>query len=159
MAIGFQIGKLHLQPYQILKSLACLGLTNKYALWLNFRMIDENTLHGTGSRTENTLEGITLQIEKKAETLSAKLKAYIYLIMDAQLNINEGPFVSAIYKEEAGDKRTSYSTVCSSNKNKKNTPNLGFTRKGMLQSFPFHHYYLYHPVIQCYIQESKVALD
>ena len=31
-------------------------------------------------------KGITLQIEKKAET-SGNLKAYIYLIMDAQLNI------------------------------------------------------------------------
>ena len=28
-------------------------LVNKYALWLNFRMIDENELHETGRRTEN----------------------------------------------------------------------------------------------------------
>ena len=39
---------------------------------------------------------ITLQIEKKAETAGA-LKAYMYLIMDAQLNIQNGGFVSAIY--------------------------------------------------------------
>ena len=61
-------------------------LTDKYALWLNFRMIDENELHGTGRRIENASEGITLQIEKKGETAGA-LNAYIYLIMDAQLNI------------------------------------------------------------------------
>ena len=42
-------------------------LTDKYALWLDFRTIDENFLHGTGRRIENTSEGITLQIEKKAE--------------------------------------------------------------------------------------------
>ena len=36
-------------------------LTDKYALWLDFRMIDENFLHGTGRRIENALEGITLQ--------------------------------------------------------------------------------------------------
>ena len=35
-------------------------LTDKYALWIDFRMIDENTLHGTGRRIENASEGITL---------------------------------------------------------------------------------------------------
>ena len=71
-------------------------LVNNYALWLDFRMIDENELHWTGRRIENALEGITLQIEKKAETAGA-LNAYIYLIMDAQLNIQSGAYVSAIY--------------------------------------------------------------
>ena len=71
-------------------------LVNKYALWLDFRMIDENFLHRTGRRIENASEGITLQIEKKAETHGA-LNAYIYLIMDAQLNIQNGAYVSAVY--------------------------------------------------------------
>ena len=70
--------------------------TNKYALWLDFRMIDENSLHGTGRRIENALEEITLQIEKSAET-AGTLNAYIYLIMDAQLNIQNGAFVSMLY--------------------------------------------------------------
>ena len=43
-------------------------LVNKYALWLNFRTIDENELHGTGRRIENASDGITLQIEKKEES-------------------------------------------------------------------------------------------
>ena len=51
-------------------------LTDKYALWLDFRMIDENDLHGTGRRIENASEGITLQIEKKAES-AGPLNAYI----------------------------------------------------------------------------------
>ena len=71
-------------------------LTDRYALWLDFRMIDENELHGTGRRIENASEGITLQIEKKGETAGA-LNAYIYLIMDAQLNIQNGAYVSAVY--------------------------------------------------------------
>ena len=71
-------------------------LTDKYALWLDFRTIDENELPGMGRRIENASEGITLQIEKKAETAGA-LNAYIYLIMDAQLNIQSGAYVSAIY--------------------------------------------------------------
>ena len=54
-------------------------LTDKYALWLDFRMIDENFLHRMGRKIENASEGITLQIEKKAESA---LNAYIYLIMD-----------------------------------------------------------------------------
>ena len=49
-------------------------------------MIDGNEVHGMGRRIENASEGITLQTEKKAETAGA-LNAYIYLIMDAQLNI------------------------------------------------------------------------
>ena len=83
----------HLQLYDL-----SLGeyLVNKYALWLDFRTIDENELHGTGRRIENALEGITLQIEKKSESAGA-LNAYIYLIMDAQLNIQNGAYVSAVY--------------------------------------------------------------
>ena len=71
-------------------------LVNKYALWLDFRTIDENELHGTGRHIENASEGITLQIEKKEE-LAGPLNAYIYLIMDAQLNIQNGTYVSAVY--------------------------------------------------------------
>ena len=83
----------HLQLYDL-----SLGkyLVNKYALWLDFRMIDENELHRTGRRIENASEGITLQIEKKAE-LARALNAYIYLIMDAQLNIQNGAYISAVY--------------------------------------------------------------
>ena len=83
----------HLQLYNL-----SLGeyLVNKYALWLDFRTIDENFLHGTGRRIENASEGITLQIEKKTESAGA-LNAYIYLIMNAQLNIQNGTYVSAVY--------------------------------------------------------------
>ena len=83
----------HLQLYNL-----SLGeyLVNKYALWLDFRMIDENELHRTGRRIENASEGIALQIEKKAESAGA-LNAYIYLIMDAQLNIQNGTYVFAVY--------------------------------------------------------------
>ena len=83
----------HLQLYDLR-----LGeyLVKKYALWLDYRMIDENELHGTGRHIENASEGITLQIEKKAESAGA-LNAYIYLIMDAQLNIQNGAYVSVVY--------------------------------------------------------------
>ena len=48
-------------------------LTDRYALWLDFRMIDETTVHGTGRRIENALEGITLQIEKKQNQLEISM--------------------------------------------------------------------------------------
>ena len=48
-----------------------------------------NELHGTGRQIGSTSGGITIQVEKKAESPGA-LKAYIYLIMDAQLNIQFG---------------------------------------------------------------------
>ena len=84
----------HLQLYDLS---AGEYLTDKYALWPNFRTTDENSLHGMGRRIENASEGITLQIEKKGETMAGNLNAYIYLIMDAQLNIKGGKFVSALY--------------------------------------------------------------
>ena len=37
-------------------------LVNKYALWLDFRIIDENELHRMGRKIENASEGIILQI-------------------------------------------------------------------------------------------------
>ena len=85
--------KRHLQLYDL-----SLGeyLVNKFALWLDFRTIDENELHRTGRHIENASEGITLQIEKKEESAGA-LNAYIYLIMDAQLNIQSGAYVSVVY--------------------------------------------------------------
>ena len=71
-------------------------LIHKYALWLNFRMIDESELHRTGRRIENASKGTTLQKEKKEESAGA-LNAYIYLIMDAQLNIQSSAYVSVVY--------------------------------------------------------------
>ena len=40
-------------------------LTKRFALWLDLRFTDDNTLHGSGRRIENAIEGITLQIEKE----------------------------------------------------------------------------------------------
>ena len=71
-------------------------LTDRYALWLDFRTIDKNVLHEMGRKIVDAQEGITLQVEKKSESAGA-LSAYIYLIMDAQLNIQNGAFISAVY--------------------------------------------------------------
>ena len=54
--------------------------TDKYALWLDFRTIDDNTLHGSGRRLENTSEGIRLQITKEAGS-AGKLSCYLYMML------------------------------------------------------------------------------
>ena len=63
--VAYEIQK-HLQLYDL-----SLGeyLVNKFALWLDFRTVDENELHGTGRHIENASEGITLQFEKKKNQL------------------------------------------------------------------------------------------
>ena len=70
--------------------------TDKYALWLDFRTIDNNRLHGSGRRLENTSEGIRLQIIKKAES-AGKLSCYLYIFQDAQINISDAQFLNIVY--------------------------------------------------------------
>ena len=70
--------------------------TNKYALWLDFRTIDDNRFHGAGRRLENTSEGIRLQITKKAGALG-KLSCYLYIFQDAQINISDVQFLNVVY--------------------------------------------------------------
>ena len=74
--------------------------------------------------------GITLQIEKKAE-MAGELKEYIYLIMDAQLNIQNGAFISATHWENGKITHdgTPYSIDYGSDWGWKDTPSLGLPRK------------------------------
>ena len=55
-----------------------------------------NQLYSQGMKVENASEGVTIQITKKAEKAGA-LNIYLYVLMDAQLNIEDGRFVSALY--------------------------------------------------------------
>ena len=70
--------------------------TDKYALWLDFRTIDDNALHGSGRRLENTSEEIRLQITKKAES-AGKLSCYLYIFQDTQINISDAQFLNVVY--------------------------------------------------------------
>ena len=71
-------------------------LTTKYALWLDLRTSDDDQLHGSGRRVVNTSEGITLQLTKAVQR-AGPLNVYIYIIMDAQLNISDGRYKEALY--------------------------------------------------------------
>ena len=70
--------------------------TDKYALWLDFRTIDDNRLHGSSRRLENTSEGIRLQITKESGS-AGKLSCYLYIFQDAQINISDAQFLNVVY--------------------------------------------------------------
>ena len=71
--------------------------TDKYALWLDFRTIDDNRLHGSDRRLENTSEGIRLQITKEAGD-AGKLSCYLYIFQDTQINISDAQFLNVVYQ-------------------------------------------------------------
>ena len=60
--------------------------TDKYVLCLDFRTIDDNTLHGSGRQLENTSDEIRLQITKEAGS-AGKLSFVIF--QNAQINISD----------------------------------------------------------------------
>ena len=70
--------------------------TDKYALWLDFRTIDDNRLHGSGRHLENTSEGIRLQITEAAGS-TGKLSCYLYIFQDAQINISYTQLLNVVY--------------------------------------------------------------
>ena len=70
--------------------------TNKYALWLDFRTIDDNRLHGLGRALQNTSEGIRLQITKESGS-AGKWSCYLYIFQDAQINISNAQFLNVVY--------------------------------------------------------------
>ena len=70
--------------------------TDKYALWVDLRTTDDDSLYGRGRRVENTGEGITSQIIKELD-VSGSLTAYLYIAFDAQLIIEDSRFKNVIY--------------------------------------------------------------
>ena len=70
--------------------------TDKYALRLDFRTIDDNRHHGLGRWLKNTSEGTCLQITKEAGSAD-KLSCYLYIFQDAQINISDAQFLNVVY--------------------------------------------------------------
>lgn len=71
-------------------------LTKHYALWLDLRSTDDNSLHGSGRRIENASEGITIQITKEAGA-DEPINVYLFVIQDAQINFEDGRFKEVNY--------------------------------------------------------------
>ena len=70
--------------------------TKRFALWLDLRSTDDNTLHGSGRRIENASEGITIQIEKEHGP-DENLNIHLFIIQDAQINFENGRFSEIKY--------------------------------------------------------------
>ena len=71
-------------------------LTKRFALWLDLRTTDDNSLHGSGRRIENASEGITIQITKEAGA-DASINVYLFVIQDEQINFEDGRFKEVNY--------------------------------------------------------------
>ena len=71
-------------------------LDNKYALWLDMRTTDDIQLHGSGRCIENRSDGITIKIAKTAGPAGA-VNIYLFIIVDAQMNIENGRLVNVLY--------------------------------------------------------------
>ena len=63
-------------------------LTTKFGLWVDFRMSQENALHGSGKNIDGCK--IILQIYKAAETTQGDLDCHIFIFQDAKLKIIKG---------------------------------------------------------------------
>ncbi|XP_057300349.1 uncharacterized protein LOC130630607 [Hydractinia symbiolongicarpus] len=61
-------------------------LTERFALFLDFRSSSDHTLQGSGRLLQKLSDGITLHMTKKADG-TGDIRCYVYLLMDAQLNI------------------------------------------------------------------------
>ena len=71
-------------------------LQNKYALWIDLRTCDDTLLHGTGRRVENMGQGISIEINK-TKGKDEPIDVYIYVLSDAQLNIQEERLRDVVY--------------------------------------------------------------
>ena len=71
-------------------------LTRKYALWLDLRTTEDNQLHGSGRAIENVSDGITIEINKVAGA-NKPVKVYVFVVIDAQLNIEETRLKDTVY--------------------------------------------------------------
>ena len=76
----------------------CLGefLASKYALGLDLRTTDDDQFHHGGRCLATASEDVTIQITKTAEA-AGTLNICLYVNKDAQLNTEDGRFVSAIH--------------------------------------------------------------
>ena len=68
-------------------------LTSKYSLCFDLRTTDDDRLHGNDRRIG---EGVTIQITKTAEAAGTS-NIYLFIIMDAELDIEDGRFFQAAY--------------------------------------------------------------
>ncbi|WP_375674058.1 hypothetical protein, partial [Bartonella sp. CL32QHWL-2] len=68
------------------------GDSNHYGLWLDLRTTEDNRLHGSGKKLQNTKDGIQLSVTKKSG--KGPYKMHIFVVSDAQVNIQNSQIAS-----------------------------------------------------------------
>ena len=66
-------------------------------MWFDLRTTDDSQLHGSGRRIENGADGMTIPIGKTAEA-AGTLNICLYVILDTQMNIENGKLVDVLYQ-------------------------------------------------------------
>ena len=69
---------------------------NKFGLLIDLRSMEDNTMHGSGTRLVNTKDGVHLETERKGSG-SGNLKCHVYTISDTQMNIMNSQLESVQY--------------------------------------------------------------
>ena len=68
-------------------------VTSKYCLWLDIRTSDDAGPHGNGRRIDQEM---TIAVQKEAEATD-RLNVYLFVIMDGEIDMEDGRFVQAAY--------------------------------------------------------------
>jgi len=72
-------------------------LTEKYALCLDLRPSIDARMHGNGVELKNTTDGLTIEIHRVAGSSTGNLNLHVFLLQDAQLNIEVGKYHSVAF--------------------------------------------------------------
>ncbi len=70
--------------------------SNKFALWIDLRTIDDSEIHGGGLRLVNTRDGVHLEIKRKAGG-TGNINCHVFVVADAQMNLMNGQLESIQY--------------------------------------------------------------
>ena len=63
---------------------------NNFGLWIDLRTTEDNSLHGSGRKLQNTKDGIQVSFNKDNKEYSM----HVFVVSDAQLNIQNCQLVS-----------------------------------------------------------------
>jgi hypothetical protein len=70
---------------------------DKHCLWVDLRTYEDNDAHGSGLRLLDAQDGVSLEITRTAATADATINGYIFVVSDAQVNVNDGSLTSVMY--------------------------------------------------------------
>ena len=69
---------------------------SKFGLLIDLRSMASQKMHGSGTRIVNSTDGVQLEIERDAKG-SGQVKCHVFIISDAQFNIQNKQLVSVQY--------------------------------------------------------------